>query len=105
MDYKEIVNRVKIELRIYDGKLLARANVDLVDPPIIIKGFTVRRNMTSSQLYVYAPAYMSLKKMCPLIWMPKDLFVLLSDKILEEYSKKTGEITGQEEVDIDEIEY
>jgi len=104
MDYEAIVEKIKVEIKLFESKILAQAKIDLVDPPIIIKGATIKRNGTSGKVFVSPPSYFSKFKMHPIIWMPKDLWVLVSNKILKEYSKMTGESIPEDEIDISDID-
>lgn len=103
MDYEEIAEKVKIEIKLFETKILAQAKIDLTDPPIIIKGATIKRNGTTGKIFVSPPSYFARFKMHPIIWMPKELWAMICTKILKEYSKMTGESIGDDEIDIDDI--
>ncbi len=105
MNYEEIVGRIKIEIRLYEVKILAQVKIDMVDPPVIIKGLTIKRNAKENKVFVSPPSYFAKYKMHPIIWMPKDLWTMVCSKILKEYSNLTGESLSEEEIDISEIEF
>lgn len=105
MDYEAIVERVKVEIKLFETKILAQAKIDLTDPPIVIKGITIKRNGDSGKIFVSPPSYFARHKMHPIIWMPKDLWAMISNKILKEYSNITGESVEKDEIDISDIPF
>jgi hypothetical protein len=92
-DYKKIVRKAIVEVKLFNGDsaILARVSVDLQNPPITIKAFTVREN--DGHKYVLPPSYISYSnKMKPTIWMPLELFYMLNMKILETYEKTLRDV-------------
>lgn len=104
-DYLKIIDNLKIKIIPYDAKILARVEVDLCSPPIIIKGFTVKKN-AEGVIFTSPPAFSNrYGKMSPIIWSPKDFWDLLSKKILTEYNSQVGNISSSDEINIEDIPF
>lgn len=105
MNFEEIVKKCKIEIqKSTNEKIEARAKVDLVDPPVSIKGFTIRRGIDKESskecLYVLAPSFPNrFGKNSSIIWMPDNLWHLLTKEILSQYVNKVKET---EEISLDD---
>lgn len=104
MDYEEIVEKIKVEIKLFETKILAQVKIDLTDPPVVIKGLTIKRNTKENKVFVSPPSYFARYKMHPIIWMPKDLWIMICNKVLREYSKMTGESIPEDEIDISEMD-
>ncbi|MEI8061444.1 MAG: hypothetical protein WCG99_04100 [Candidatus Berkelbacteria bacterium] len=107
-DYQQLINKLKIEIVLFEqpNAVLARVKIDLVDPPIVIQGYTIRKNEAENKLYVSPPSYPSrFKKFCSIVWSPNDFWKLLENKILDDYKKKTGHLDANDEIDISEIKF
>lgn len=86
--YDRIVGNCRLEISTNASGVLARINVDLVEPPIIIKGFTLKEGIDKegrSYKQLSAPSYRGKFKFHPNIWMPEELWRMLSKKIISEY--------------------
>lgn len=103
MNYEEIVEKIKLDIKLHDEKILARVSIDITWPPIIIKGNTIKRS-DNNKLFVTPPSFKSKYGYKPMVWMAPDLWKMICKKILQEYVKMTGESIPEEEIDIDEIE-
>lgn len=104
-DYIKIINNLKFKIILYDAKILARVEVDFCSPPIIIKGFTVKKN-AEGVIFASPPAFGNrFGKMSPIIWSPKDFWDLLSQKIIEEYQTSIGDTKNNDEIDISDIPF
>jgi len=87
-DYQGIIDRMRFKIELFDqgSAVLARVQIDLVDPPIMIQGYTIRINQEQNKLYLAPPSYKSkYNKFCPIVWTPTDFWQLLDTKILGEY--------------------
>jgi hypothetical protein len=87
-DYKKVVKKTIVEVKLSrkTNTILARASVDLQEPPIVIKGFTVREK--GGQKFVVPPSFPSRTgAMSPIIWMPLELWNILIAKILKTYEE------------------
>ena len=105
MSFEEVVRKCQIEIKdSTNEKIVARVKVDLGDPPVSIKGFTIRKgidNKSSEEcLYVLAPSFPNrFGKNSSILWMPEDLWHLLTKKILNQFEGKVNDI---EEISLDD---
>ncbi len=106
-DYKKIIEGINIELEVFNSpkSVLARVKVDLVIPPMIIQGYTIRKNEKLDKLYVSPPSYLTkYKKYVSIIWSPSDFWKILERKIIDKYKESTGESDTSDEIDISDID-
>lgn len=105
--YVEIVSNCKLEISTNASGVLARINIDLVDPPIIIKGFTLKDGIDKEgkpYKQLSAPSYRGKFKYHPNIWMPEDLWRMLCKRVISEYEAK-AKSEESELIDLDKVPF
>ena len=92
--YEDIIDNCKVEISTNASGVLARINIDLTTPPIVIKGFTLKEGIDkdgNQYKQLSAPSYRGKFKYHPNIWMPEDLWKLLSKRVIKEYEARVQE--------------
>lgn len=97
MIFEEFIEKCRLDINPSDHpKIIARVNVDIGEPPIIIKGFTIKNGIDNRSskpcIYASAPSFQNrYGKSSPIIFMPEELWKLLTAKILSEYRRQAQE--------------
>jgi len=105
--YEEIIGNCRMEISTNASGVLARINVDLVNPPIIIKGFTLKEGIDKEgnpYKQLSAPSFRGKFKFHPIVWMPEDLWRMLSKRAICEYESK-AKSEESELIDLDKVEF